>query len=196
MKTNPLAIKHTCFALCLISIIGLTPAVSADEAAKPVIPAPAVSEEMARQQSKAPLIEIFNIGQTVLKMSLQPGVTPDAAIESMLSKAVALNLKIVGHQKVSEEVKARGLPANRLEIFQFCNPEDAIKMVEFNPIYAAYMPCRIALVEDKDHKFWLTMLNLDMLINKIPLSDELRRIAITTNGSMLEIITTGSMGAL
>lgn len=195
MKTNAISIKNACFALYLIGVAGWIPAAYADEA-KPVAPAPAVSEEAARKKAEAPLIEIFDIGQTVLKMSLQPGVTPDVAIESMLSKAVVLNMKIVGHQKVSEEVQARGLPANRLEIFQFCNPEDAIKMVDFNPIYAAYMPCRIALVEDKEHKFWLTMLNLDMLINKIPLPDELRRIAITTNGAMLQIITAGSTGEL
>ncbi len=161
-------------------------------------PAPAVSEDEAKQKTSAPLIEIFDIGQTVLKMSLQEGVAPEDAIESMRSKAVELNLKIVGHQNVSAEVSARGVETKRLEIFQFCNPEDAVKMVAFNPIYAAYMPCSIALVQDDKDKdqYWLLMLNLDMLINSIPLPDELRRIAITVNGAMLEIITAGSTGAL
>lgn len=170
----------------------------ADKAKPADKPAPAVSEEEARKISEAPLIEIFDIGQTVLKMALHEGVSADDAIASMRSKAVERNLKIVGHQNVSAEVAARGIDTPRLEIFQFCNPEDAVKMVKFNPIFAAYMPCRIALVQDHQdkEKYWLMMINLDMLINSIALPDDLRTIAITVNGIMLEIITAGATGAL
>jgi uncharacterized protein (DUF302 family) len=141
-----------------------------------------------------PEVQMFDIGQTVLKMGLAKGVSPDDAAEAMRSKAAELNMKLVGYQNVGEEVSARGVKAPRLEIFQFCDPEDAIKMVQFNPIYAAYMPCRIALVEDSEGKIWLEMLNLDMLISAIPLPPELQAIAIGVNGTMLEIITAGSTG--
>jgi uncharacterized protein (DUF302 family) len=96
---------------------------------------------------------------------------------------------------VSKELNARGIDSPRLEIFQFCNPEDAIKMVKFNTIYAAYMPCRISLVEDSEGKLWLEMLNLDMIINAYPLPPDLQAIAITINGTMLSILTAGATGS-
>jgi uncharacterized protein (DUF302 family) len=145
-------------------------------------------------ENKAPEVNMFEIGQTVLKIGLADGVTPDDAIDAMNSKAVELNMKLVGHQNVGAELNARGLESPRLEIFQFCRPEDAIKMVRFNTIYAAYMPCSIALVEDGDGRFWLEMLNLDMIINAYPLPPELQAIAITINGEMLSIISAGATG--
>ena len=69
-----------------------------------------------------------------------------------------------------------------------------MKRIAFNTLYAAYMPCRIALVEDREGKFWLEMLNLDMIINVFALPPELQAIAITVNGEMLSILTAGAAG--
>jgi uncharacterized protein (DUF302 family) len=154
-----------------------------------------VSTAQAQDASGAPEVNMFEIGQTVLKLGLADGVTADDAIDAMNSKAVELNMKLVGHQNVSAELAARGIESPRLEIFQFCRPEDAVKMVRFNTIYAAYMPCSIALVEDNDGRIWLEMLNLDMVINAYELPPELQAIAITINGEMLSIITAGATGA-
>jgi uncharacterized protein (DUF302 family) len=148
----------------------------------------------AERADAAPEVQMFDIGQSVIKMSLAEGVEPQAAIEAMLSKAAEINMKLVGRQDVGGELKARGIDAPILQILQFCNPEDAIKMVKFNTIYAAYMPCRIALVQDSAGKVWLEMLNLDMIISAFPLPEELRAIAITTNGQMLTIMTAGATG--
>ena len=150
---------------------------------------------VAQDAASAPEVNMYEIGQTVLKIGLAPGVTPDDAIDAMNSKAVELNMKLVAHQNVSAELEARGLESPRLEILQYCRPEDAVKMVRFNTIYAAYMPCSIALVEDNDGRYWLEMLNLDMIINAYPLPPELQAIAITINGEMLSIITAGATGA-
>lgn len=151
--------------------------------------------EEAKAESKDPDVEMVDIKQSVLKMGLAEGISPDDAIDGMLSKAADLNMKLVGRQNVGAELTARGIDSPRLEIFQFCDPEDAVKMVKFNTIYAAYMPCRIALVEDSDGKVWLEMLNLDMIINAFELPPELAAIAITVNGEMLQIITAGATGA-
>lgn len=149
----------------------------------------------AEDPTNAPEVNMVEIGQTVLKLGLAEGVTPDDAIDAMNSKAVELNMKLVGHQNVGGELEARGLDSPRLEIFQFCRPEDAVKMVRFNTIYAAYMPCSIALVEDNDGRHWLEMLNLDMIINAYELPPELQAIAITINGEMLSIISAGATGS-
>lgn len=142
-----------------------------------------------------PEVQMFDIKQTVIKMALGDGISGDDAVDAMLSTAAELNMKMVGHQNVSKELQARGIDTPRLEIFQFCNPEDAVKMVKFNSIYAAYMPCRISLVEDSGGKIWLEMLNLDMIINAYPLPPELQAIAITINGTMLSILTAGATGS-
>ena len=146
-------------------------------------------------QAKDPDVEMFDISQTVIKMALAEGVTWDAASEAMMSKAAELNMKLVGRQNVGKELQARGIPSPNLEIFQFCDPEDAMKMVAFNTIYAAYMPCRIALVEDANKRNWLLMLNLDMVINAFSLPAELQAIAIGVNGEMLSILTPGATGS-
>lgn len=136
----------------------------------------------------------FDINQTVIKMPLADDVSADDAIDALQSKSVELNMKFVAHQPLSKELEARGVETGRLEIFQFCNPMDAHEMVKYNPIFAAYMPCRIALVEDQDGKQWLMMLNLDMLINNTPLPPELREIAERVNNTLTQIMEAGASG--
>ena len=136
----------------------------------------------------------FDIAQTVLKIPLAEGVSADDAVLAIQSKAAALNMKSVGHQPLSKELAARGIESGRLEIFQFCNPEDAFEMVKFNPIFAAYMPCRISLVEDTEGKTWLMMIDLDMLINNTELPKNVRAIAERVNQTLLTIIHSGAQG--
>lgn len=137
----------------------------------------------------------IDINQTVTKVKLAEGVSADDAIDALQSRAIALNMKLVAHQPLSTELRARGIDSERLEIFQFCNPEDAYKMVKFNPIFAAYMPCRIALVEEPDGTIWLMMINLDMLINNVELPPELKALADKINNNLMEIMQAGASGA-
>lgn len=141
---------------------------------------------------KAPEPLQVDIAQTVVKMPLAEGVSVDEAMQFLQSKAAELNMKIVAHQPVSQELKARGIDSGPLHIFQFCNPEDAYKMVQHNALFAAYMPCRIALVQDSDGKVWLMMLNLDMLINNAPLTPELREMAVRINENLMKIMEAGA----
>jgi len=141
-----------------------------------------------------PAAQTFDINQSVIKQALADDVSADDAIESLQSKAIELNMKIVAHQPLSKELKARGVDAKRLEIFQFCNPADAHEMVKFNPIFAAYMPCRIALVEDEEGKTWLMMLNLDMLINSTELPADVKEIAVRVNDVLTQIMEAGATG--
>jgi len=141
-----------------------------------------------------PVAQSFDINQSVIKQELAEDVSADDAIDSLQSKAVELNMKLVAHQPLSKELKARGVDAKRLEIFQFCNPADAYEMVKFNPIFAAYMPCRIALVEDEEGKTWLMMLNLDMLINSTELPANVKKIAVRVNDTLMQIMEAGATG--
>ncbi len=153
-----------------------------------------VSTSALAADDAQPEIRISDVEHTVLKVGLVPGVSADDAGEAMLSKAAELNMKLVAHLNVGQEVGSRGMDTIRLELFEFCNPEDAVKMARFNTIFAAYMPCKIALVEDPDGKIWLQMLNLDMLISAYDLPPELQALALGINGQMLEILTAGATG--
>jgi uncharacterized protein (DUF302 family) len=139
-------------------------------------------------------LQITDIAQTVAQMPLNAGVSIDDAIEAMMSRAVELNLKLVGRQEVSKELEARGVDTPYLSIFQFCNPMDARVMVMSNPIFSSYMPCRISLVEDQQGKLQLMMLNLDMLINNELVPQEVLDVAIRVNRNMLDIMMAGATG--
>lgn len=140
--------------------------------------------------------------QTVVKMSLEDGVSPEDAIDSMKLRANLLNMMFVSHQPLSDQLKSmRSAGADidydirRLEIFQFCDPVIAGRMVLFNSMFAAYMPCRIALVEEADGSAALTMMNLEMLIQGTELPGELLNLAEDVNSKLLEIMEAGATGA-
>lgn len=138
--------------------------------------------------------ETFVIEQQLIKVPLAPGLKPSDAVAALQSKAVELNMKMVSHQPLSAELKARGVDSRRIEIFQFCNPYDARVMVNHNPIFAAYMPCKIAMVEDENKQVWLMMISLDVLINKSPLPLVVRKTAERVNNTLKKILEAGATG--
>jgi uncharacterized protein (DUF302 family) len=137
-----------------------------------------------------------DIGQTVVRMPLAEGVSMDDAVDSMKLRANQLNMMLVSEQPLYKQVRAMGQESRRMEIFQFCDPLTAIKMVAYNMDFAAYMPCRIALVEDKDGRGWLVMMNLDMFIEGASLSPELKQLAIDVRDKLNEIMKAGANAEL
>ena len=140
--------------------------------------------------------QAIDIEQTVIKLPLEEGIGPDDAIDSMKLRANLVNMMFVAHQPLSKQIEKMGGESGRLEIFQFCDPMTAAKMVKYNSIFAAYMPCRIALVEEEPGDFYLMMLDLDILIQGAELSPELKELAEEVNSKLTEIITAGAEGAL
>lgn len=103
---------------------------------------------------------------TVWKVPLEEGVTWKDAEEAMRSVANELNMKGVGELPLSEQVKLMtGEEQRFLKIYQFCDPVIAAIMVDYSDAFAAYLPCRISMVEDKEGKFALYALNMDMMIH-------------------------------
>jgi uncharacterized protein (DUF302 family) len=102
---------------------------------------------------------------TVVKYPLADGVTPADAEQSMKMVANEHNIKAVGELPLSEQVKLEtGQDQRFLKIFQFCNPQTAMRMVDYSDAYSAYLPCRVAMVEDKQGKYNLYSLDMDMMI--------------------------------
>ncbi len=69
-------------------------------------------------------------------------------------------------------------------------------MVDGSLDFAAYLPCRITLVEDENGKFWLVMMNLQPLIDSVPPDSPLRAKAEAVGKTLMRIMRAGARGAL
>ena len=107
------------------------------------------------------------------------------------------NLRDVGQLPLGEQVAAmQGKDWRSLQVYLFCNPLTAARMVEYSPAFAAYLPCRISLVEDGDGQLWLITMNMDlMLYGGRPLPDELREEAEGVRAAMLAVMDGAAEGA-
>lgn len=139
---------------------------------------------------------VVNIEDTVVKTPLAEGVGFDDAVESMKLRANMHNMKLVAELPLSKQIEAMGQKARRMSIYQFCDPLTAQRMVEANINFAAYLPCRIALVEDEKGKGWLVMMNLDMMLQGATLTKELKVRATKVRDVLMDIMKAGSNGDL
>jgi len=139
---------------------------------------------------------ISEVSQSLVQMRIKKGITPDAAISAMISKADSLNLKLVARHQISKELNKRVIETPLLEMFQFCNIENAGELVSKNRIYAAYLPCQISITADRKGDTWLLMRNMDMMIDNEMIPPELAEVAIRINQAMLAVITAGATGEL
>ncbi len=133
---------------------------------------------------------------TVWKRQLDEGVSPEDAAEAMSSVATEVNIKAVGILPLSKEVEAKtGEKQRLLTIYQYCNPLTAVKMIEYSDAFSAYLPCRIAMVEDKEGKFWLYSLDMDLMIHGgKTLPDDLFKEANAVKNVMIKLMEAGATG--
>ncbi len=140
--------------------------------------------------------EGMSISDTVVKLPLEDGVSMDDAVESMKLRANALNFKLVAHQPLYKELEAMGVETKRVEIFQFCDARIAHTMIAENLDFAAYLPCRITLIEDKEGQAWLISMDLDRVIQIADLPPELLANATKVRDTITEIMEAGASGDL
>ncbi len=100
---------------------------------------------------------------TVWAKKVDEGLSPDEVLDALASVATEMNIKAVGDLPLSKELEARGIKTGYIRVLSYCNPETARKMILFSAPMAAYLPCRITLVEKEDG-LWLYTLNMDMMI--------------------------------
>jgi uncharacterized protein (DUF302 family) len=138
----------------------------------------------------------MNIEDTVVKMAIADDVSFDDAIASMKLRANSHNMKLVAELLLSKQIKSMGKKSRRMDIYQFCDPLIAQSMVEANIHFAAYLPCRIALVEDEKGKGWLVMMNLDMMLQGATLNKKLKVNATKVRDVLMDIMQAGANGDL
>ena len=133
---------------------------------------------------------------TVWKFPLEEGVSWEDAQDAMETTANGHNIKNVGVLPLSEQVELMtGEKQPFLKIYQYCDPLVAMQMVSVSGAYAAYLPCRISMVEEKDGQFWLYALNMDMMIEGgKTLPDDLLAEAKNVREVILDIMKRGAAG--
>lgn len=114
--------------------------------------------------------------------------------EAMAEVVIERNIRDVGQLPLSEQVELQiGIKQRFLNIYQYCKPTTAMIMVNYSDAFSAYLPCRIALVEDKSGQLWLYSLNMDMMIyGGAPLPDDLLELALEVKEIMTAIQKAGA----
>lgn len=132
----------------------------------------------------------------VWKVQVKPDLTPADVEETMRFVANEHNIKNVGELPLSGQIEAMsGNKSRYLKIFMFCNALTAAQMLDHSDAYAAYLPCRISLVEDKQGGLWLYSLNMDIMIyGGKPLPSDLKEEAESVKEIILDIMKRGAEG--
>lgn len=143
------------------------------------------------------LVETGNsAAATVIKVKVGEDLTFEEVDESIQNIANERNIKGVGTLPLGEQVSAmQGKPWRKLKIYLYCNPLTAAKMVEHDITYAAYLPCRVSLVEDENGDLWITTLDMDMMIHGgKTLPSELLKEALEVQETMNQILNRAAEG--
>ncbi len=143
------------------------------------------------------LMETGNAAEaTVWKVPVEDGLTVEDVEVALRAVANELNIKNVGELPLSAQVEAMsGKKSRFFKIYMFCNALTAAQMLEYSDAYAAYLPCRVSLVEDKQGKLWLYSLNMDaMIYGGKPLPPALKEEAMGVKKIILEIMNRGAEG--
>ncbi|MFC7435061.1 DUF302 domain-containing protein [Hydrogenophaga bisanensis] len=133
---------------------------------------------------------------TTWERKVKPGVSAKDVEEIFKLVAVERNMRDVGTLPLSKELEARsGKKEKLLTVYSFCSPATARKMVDFSPHMAAYLPCRISMVEHDDGSLWLYTLNMDMMVKmgrKLP--SPLKEEAWAVRETIWQMMERGSKG--
>lgn len=136
------------------------------------------------------------IDNSIQRFEIAEDVSVEDAIDSMTLRANMLNFKLVADLPLSEQVKSMGQDANYMRILAFCDALIAKKMVEYNIIFAGFLPCRIAVLEDADGKGWIVTMNMDMMLHAVDLPDHLKPLALKVRDTIYSIVDAGVNGDL
>jgi uncharacterized protein (DUF302 family) len=127
---------------------------------------------------------------------VEEGLETDDVIDSLKSLATSNNLLFVGESPFYKQVEAiTGEPYRYVNFLSFCDASVGKMMLEYRDQYSGFMPCRIALVEDRDGRLWLYSMNLDLMIHGgKELPDELKTAALGVRDTLRKIMSGAAAG--
>ena len=141
------------------------------------------------------------IAMMVVKYPAKEGLKYDEVVDAMKLKANEINFKFVGHNPLWKDVIAvtGKTDTPRVEFFTFCDSVVAREILDLSLEFAAFLPCRVAVVEDAYKKIWLITLDwdvrwLDSSKNPNQMSASLREKAIGVREAIDQIMKAGAAG--
>ena len=141
------------------------------------------------------------IAMMVVKYPVKEGLKFDDVVESMKAKANELNFKYVGVSPLWKDVVAISGKTDtpRVEFYSFCDAMVARELLDLSLEFAAFLPCRIAVVEDAQKKIWVLTLDwdvrwLDASKNPNQISASLREKSIMVREAIDKIMRAGASG--
>jgi len=119
------------------------------------------------QEFAGKLLETGDPGVSMMwSVPVEEGLTAGEVVESMKSIAVSRSFLFVGESPFYKQVRAiTGEDYRYVNFLSFCDARVGKKMLEYRDHYSGFIPCRIALVEDKNGRLWLYTMNLDLMIH-------------------------------
>ena len=79
------------------------------------------------------------------------GMTYEQAIITLEAKLAEVKFGVLCKLDLPEKFKEKGLSYDgKFTIFEVCNPNEAIKVLEVNPMVAYFLPCKIVVHEKDD----------------------------------------------
>lgn len=154
--------------------------------------APAVYKDFASR-----LLESGDPGVAMMwAVQVQEGLSPEEVVESMKSLAASRSFLFVGESPFYKQIKAiTGEDYRYINFLSFCDARVGKQMLEYRDQYSGFMPCRIALVEDKSGRLWLYSMDLDLMIHGgKELPAELKESAIRVRTILKEIMEGAAAG--
>ncbi|EDN68658.1 conserved hypothetical protein [Beggiatoa sp. PS] len=132
----------------------------------------------------------------LIKNQLESNVTIEQAIKAMKAEAKKVNLKLIRHYPLHEEIQATtGKSSPYVEIFEFCDATVVLSLLEHNPDFAAYLPCRIALYNDNSDKTWFATLDIVLLLHGTQtVKPWVKTQALKIQEQLLKIMSAGAHG--
>ncbi|MEN8132698.1 MAG: DUF302 domain-containing protein [Pseudomonadota bacterium] len=128
---------------------------------------------------------------------IEEGIDIDEVIGSLKSIATERNFLFAGESPFYKQVEAiTGKPYRYINFLSFCDAKVGMLMADYRDAYTGFMPCRIALVEDKEGKLWLHTMNLELMIHGgRPLPPALKQEALRVWKNMKDMMAGAAEGA-
>jgi uncharacterized protein (DUF302 family) len=146
----------------------------------------------AQAEGQAP----FDLSQMTLVVPAEEGLSGEDIDDSIKSLAASEGIFYVFYAPLYKQIEAvTGKPFRHLSLHMVCDAATAAKMVDYNPLLATMMPCRIAVVADKDNgKISLYTTNPDIFTSDPNMPADLRPVAEKVANQLKTIINGAAAG--
>ena len=145
----------------------------------------------------ARLLETGDPGVSMMwAVPVEEGLSAEEVIDSLKSLATSRSFLFVGESPFYKQVQAiTGEEYRYVNFLSFCDAQVGKMMLEYRDQYSGFMPCRIAIVEDREGRLWLYSMNLNLMIHGgKTLPPDLRENAIRVRDTIKEIMAGAAAG--